>query len=49
MYKVKTLNKISKEGLKTLGDKYEIIEDESEKVCDVILVRSQKLHEMEFS
>lgn len=48
MYKVKTLNKISKEGLKTLGDKYEIIEDESEKVCDVILVRSQKLHEMEF-
>lgn len=43
MYKIKTMNKISNEGLKLFGDLYEVddqFEDE-----DAIIVRSAKLHD----
>lgn len=47
MYKVKTLNKISKIGLNVFTDKYTVSDD-----CenpDAILVRSAKMHDMEFN
>ena len=47
MYKVKTLNKISKIGLNVFTDKYTVADD-----CenpDAILVRSAKMHDMEFN
>lgn len=47
MYKVKTLNKISKVGLTTFTDKYEI-SDEFE-APDAILVRSAKMHDYTFN
>ena len=47
MKKIATLNKISPKGLNLLTDDYEII-DEPEK-ADGILVRSQDMHEMDFS
>ncbi len=45
MYKIKTLNKISKKGLGILGKNYEISDD-----CenpDGIILRSFKMHDME--
>ena len=47
MYKVATLNKISKKGTGLLTDKYELTDD----ICEatVILVRSADMNEMEFS
>lgn len=47
MYKISTLNKISPVGLARLNDKYEISKDVDQAVG--ILLRSQNLHEMEFS
>ena len=47
MYKVKTLNKISKVGLTTFTDKYNI-SDECE-APDAILVRSAKMHDYAFN
>lgn len=47
MYKISTLNKISPVGLNALSDKYTIIDDVSS--ASGILVRSQDMHEMEFS
>ena len=47
MYKIKTLNKISKKGLGILGKNYEISDD-----CenpDGIILRSFKMHDMELS
>ena len=46
MYKVATLNKISKMGTCQLTDKYELTEDLSE--ATAILVRSADMHEMDF-
>ena len=47
MYKISTLNKISKVGLALFDDQY-IIKDDIEK-ADGILVRSQDMHSMELS
>ena len=47
MFKIGTLNKISPKGLAKLGDNYQIIDDVNE--ADGILVRSFKMHDMEFS
>lgn len=47
MYKISTLNKISPVGLARLNDKYGISKDVDQAVG--ILLRSQNLHEMEFS
>ena len=47
MYQVKTLNKISPVGLAHLTESY-ILTDKTED-ADAILVRSQDMHEMEFS
>ena len=47
MYKIATLNKISKVGLAHLDDRY-VITDKLEE-ANGILVRSQDLHEMDFS
>ena len=47
MYKIGTLNKISPKGLAKLGDNYQITEEISE--ADGILVRSFKMHDMEFA
>ena len=47
MYKISTLNKISKVGLSRLDDQY-IITDKTEE-ANGILVRSQDMHSMEFS
>lgn len=47
MAKIATLNKISPKGLAVLGDNYEIIEDVN--AADGVLVRSFKMHDMEFA
>lgn len=47
MYKISTLNKISPEGLRHFSDNYTISEDVSS--SSGILLRSQNIHEMEFS
>ena len=47
MYKVATLNKISPVGLAELSDQYEITDNLEE--ANGIVVRSQKMHDMEFS
>lgn len=47
MFKIAALNKISPKGLAKLDYKYEIIEDVND--ADGILVRSFKMHDMEFS
>ena len=47
MYNISTLNKISPVGLANLSDKYMISEDVSS--SSGILVRSQDMHEMDFS
>lgn len=47
MFKIATLNKISPKGLAKLGDNYQITEEINE--ADGILVRSFKMHDMEFS
>lgn len=47
MYKIGTLNKISPVGLAHLSDKYTVSEEISE--ANGILVRSQDMHEMDFS
>lgn len=47
MFKIATLNKISPKGLAKLDYKYEVIDDVNE--ADGILVRSYKMHDMEFS
>lgn len=47
MYKISTLNKISPEGLSRFNEEY-ILTDKIEE-ADGILVRSQDMHEMEFS
>lgn len=47
MYKIGTLNKISKKGLAQLDDKYQVVENIEE--ADGILVRSFKMHDMQFS
>ena len=47
MYKVHCLNNISAEGLKLLGDGYELTDNVEE--ADVILVRSANMHEMAIS
>lgn len=46
MFKIATLNKISPKGLAKLDYKYEIVDDVNE--ADGILVRSFKMHDMEF-
>ncbi len=46
MYKVKTMNKISKIGLAQLDDRFEISDNMEHE--DAILVRSAKLHDYEF-
>jgi len=46
MYKVATLNKISKKGTSLLTDKYEFTEDPCE--ANAIIVRSADMHEMDF-
>ena len=46
MYKIATLNKISKKGTSLLTDKYEITDDINE--ASAILVRSADMHEMDF-
>ena len=46
MYKIATLNKISPVGLRELSDDYTITENTEE--SDAIIVRSFKMHEMEF-
>ena len=46
MYKVATLNKISPVGLRELGPQYEVTEETE--TADAIIVRSFKMHEMEF-
>lgn len=46
MYKIKTINNISKIGLKNFDDKYTLGKDISDP--DAIIVRSAKLHDMEF-
>jgi D-3-phosphoglycerate dehydrogenase len=45
MYKIHCLNNISKSGLETLPDRYEIIENI--KNADALLVRSYKMHELD--
>ena len=47
MYKIATLNKISPVGLSRLPENYTIVDDVNE--AEGIIVRSQKMHEMEFS
>lgn len=47
MYKIATLNKISKVGLDLLSDKYSLVDSVDEAVG--ILVRSQDMHSMDFS
>ena len=47
MFKISTLNKISKKGLNLLDDKYIITEKTED--ADGILVRSQDMHSMELS
>jgi len=47
MYKVATLNKISKKGTSLLTDKYELTDDTGS--ATAILVRSADMHEMELS
>ncbi len=47
MYNIATLNKISPVGLSHLSDKYTVCDDVSS--ASGILVRSQDMHEMEFS
>ena len=47
MYKISTLNKISPAGLSRFNEEY-ILTDKTEE-ADGILVRSQDMHEMEFS
>lgn len=42
MYKIATLNKISKRGLERLSDRYQLVEDASQ--ANGILVRSQDMH-----
>ena len=46
MYKVATLNKISKKGTSLLTDKYEMTDDAC--AANAIIVRSADMHEMEF-
>ena len=46
MYKIATLNKISPVGLRELTDAYEMTEQTD--AADAIIVRSFKMHEMEF-
>ncbi len=45
MYKIKTLNKIDEKGLASLGNNYEITEEED---VDGIILRSYKMHDYEF-
>ena len=47
MYKIATLNKISPVGLSRLTDGYTVIDNTDE--ANGILVRSQAMHDMEFS
>ena len=47
MYKIATLNKISKVGLSKFTDRYELIDNPMD--ANGILVRSQSMHDMEFS
>jgi D-3-phosphoglycerate dehydrogenase len=44
MFKIRTLNKIDENGLRLLGDRYTIVDDDS---ADAILLRSYKMHDME--
>ena len=46
MYKIKTLNKISEQGLEIFDDNYEVGDDLEHE--DGILVRSAKLHDYDF-
>ena len=46
MYKIATLNKISKEGTNLLTDEYSLTDDLRE--ADAIIVRSADMHELEF-
>lgn len=46
MYKIKTLNNISEEGLALFNNKYLVTEEED---VDAILLRSYKMHDMELS
>ncbi|HCX65147.1 MAG TPA: 3-phosphoglycerate dehydrogenase, partial [Eubacteriaceae bacterium] len=46
MYKIKTLNNVSEEGLNLLGTKYTITEEEA---VDAILLRSYKMHDYPLS
>lgn len=48
MFKIGTLNKISPKGLAKLPDSYEVVGDNLEE-ADGILVRSFKMHDMQFS
>lgn len=47
MYKIATLNKISPVGLSRLPENYTIVDDVNE--AEGIIVRSQKMHDMDFS
>lgn len=47
MYKIRTLNNISEDGLKLLNSQYSFTETDSE--ADGILLRSYKMHDMELS
>ena len=47
MFKIATLNKISPAGLSRLTDNYTITENVDE--ANAILVRSQAMHDMDFS
>lgn len=44
MYNIKTLNKIDENGLKLLGERFTITEDDN---ADAVLLRSFKMHDME--
>ena len=46
MYKIATLNKISKIGLAQFSNQYEIVDDVN--VANGIIVRSHDMHSMEF-
>ena len=46
MYKIKTLNKISEQGLEIFDDNYEVGDNLEHE--DGILVRSAKLHDYDF-
>lgn len=46
MFKIKTLNKIDERGLDLLNDKFQIVNEDD---VEGILVRSYKMHEMEFA